>query len=186
MTNSDSSNSPRPSRGGLFFLLIYLTFLIGSYLLSTYNAETREFTADVARKFFIAGYIKSNSPQDREYKMFSLEDLRSGDVNFSDITFLLPEKSITINTGDIHKAKILEDHGEWQLVAFNYSNTHTSTSIYRAYNNRVEPASYKMTSSVGLGFSAIILILPAFILSKIIQAALTKRVDENETHWSIH
>jgi len=62
--------------------------------------------------------------------------------------FLLPEPEITIYVGDIHHARIIEDHDDWQLIEFNYSNTYHSTSIYRAFADRIEPVSYQVNSSV--------------------------------------
>ena len=73
--------------------------------------ETKEITGSVASKFFVAGYAKTFSSQQPEYKIFSLETLRSGNVDLSAISFLLPEESITINVGDIHGVEVIEDHG---------------------------------------------------------------------------
>ena len=109
------------------------------------------------------------------YQVFNLEHVNSGELDLTELTFLLPSKSVTINVGNIHHAEVLEDHGDWQLVAFHYSNTRTSTSIYRAYKDRVEPVSYKLTSHVGQAFSAIILIIPALILSAIITVIMNWR-----------
>ena len=169
------SNSPKSkpkTSGCLIFIVVYLLCLIGMYFTTIQPEETEDFTGRVAREFSIAGFVKTKSPQNREYRVFNLEALNSGNINLSNITFLLPEKAITIDVGDIHRAEILEDHGEWQLVAFNYSNTRTSTSTYRAYNDRIEPVAYKLTSHVGQVFSAIILIVPALIVSIIITAIL--------------
>ena len=62
----------------------------------------------------------------------------------------------------MHRADVVEDHGTWQLIEFYYSNTRTSTSIYRAYADRVEPLSYRITSSVGQVMGAM-LVLPAVL-----------------------
>ncbi|MFC1815547.1 hypothetical protein ACFL0M_06275 [Thermodesulfobacteriota bacterium] len=175
MTESNSPKSQPKTSGCLIFIVIYLLCLIGMYFATTQSEETKDITGRVAKEFSIAGFVKTQSPQNPEYKVFSLETLRSGNVDLSNITFLLPEKAITINVGDIHHVKILEDHGEWQLVAFNYSNTRTSTSTYRAYNDRIEPVAYKLTSFVGQVFSAIILVIPALILSMIVKAVLNWR-----------
>jgi hypothetical protein len=180
------SNSPKSqpkTPGCLIFIVVYLLCLIGMYFTTNQPEETKDFTGRVAREFSIAGIIKTDSPQSRKYKVFSLEALNSGKIDLSDITFLLPEKAITIDVGDIHHATILEDHVEWQLVAFNYSNTRTSTSTYRAYKDRIEPVAYKLTSQAGQAFAAIILVVPALILSMIIRAVLNwraKRVIRDE------
>ena len=175
MPESNSLKSQRKTSGCLIFIVVYLLCLIGMYFTTIQPEETKDFTGRVAREFSIAGFVKTKSPQNRGYKVFNLEVLNSGNVDLSDTTFLLPEKAITINVGDIHHAEILEDHGEWQLVAFNYSNTRTSTSTYRAYNNRIEPVAYKLTSHVGQVFWAIILVIPALILSIVVKAVLNWR-----------
>jgi hypothetical protein len=175
MTESNSPKARPKTSGCLVFIVVYLLCLIGNYFATISPEETKDFTGRIAREFSIAVFAKVNSPQNPEYKVFNLEALRSGNVDLSDITFLLPEKAITINVGDIHHAEILEDHGEWQLVAFHYTNTRTSTSKYRAYNDRIEPVSYKLTSHVGQAFSAIVLLIPALILSMIITAILNWR-----------
>ena len=172
MTESNSPKSQPKTSGCLVFIVVYLLCLVGMYFTTIEPEETKDFTGRVAKEFSVAGFVKTKSPQNREYKVFSLEALKSGNIDLSDIIFLLPEKAITINVGDIHHVKILEDHGEWQLVAFNYSNTRTSTSKYRAYDDRIEPVSYKLTSHVGQAFLAIGLLIPALILSMIITAIL--------------
>ena len=169
------SNSPKSQPktvGCLVFIVVYLLCLTGMYFNTIPPEETKDFSGRVAERFFIAGVVKMNSQQNQEYMVFSLKALRSKNPILFNVTFLLPEKAITIKVGDVHRAKILEDHGEWQLVEFNYSNTHTSTSIYRAYNDRIEPVSYKLMSHVGQAIWAIILFIPALILSKVITAIL--------------
>ena len=167
MTESNSPKSQPKTSGGRIFIVVYLLCLIGMYFIST-PKETKDFKG-VAKGFIIVGFVKTKSPENPEYKIFSLAALRSGNVDLSDITFLLPEKAITSDVGDIHPAKILEDHGEWQLVKINYSYTRMSTSIYRAYKDRIEPVSWKLKFSLGIFLSAIILFLPAFIVSIIIR-----------------
>lgn len=145
-------------------MLIYGSCLIVMYFATT-PKQTRDFTGQTADEFTVAGVKTSSKVEGGKYRVFNLERVNSGNLDLSDITFLLPQKSITIYVGDVHSAQILEDHGEWQLVAFYYSNTRTSTSIYRAFQDRVEPVSYRITSSVGHFFGAIALLVPALLLS---------------------
>jgi hypothetical protein len=146
------------------------------YFASTPPEELTDFTGRTGHEFTIAGVVTPAPGSKPEYRVFNLDYLNSEDVDLSGITFLLPVRSITINVGDIHRAKVLEEHGDWQLVAFNYSNTRTSTSIYRAYSDRIEPVSYKLTSHVGQMFSAIILIVPVLIISTLITVFQNWRV----------
>ena len=147
--------------------------LVAGYLAST-PTETEDFSGRTAREFSIAA-VSTDDSGEVAYRSLNLEILNSGDYDTTNLSFLLDQPSVTINVGDIHRAEVLEDHGEWQLVAFHYSNTRTSTSIYRAYPDRVEPVSYRLTSSVGHMFMAIIFLIPAFVVSWIIATIIAWR-----------
>ncbi len=167
--------SRKKASGCLIFIVIYSLCLAAIFITSKNPEETKNFSGSLAKDFYVAAIVKKEPGQVPEYKAFNLEYLNTGKVDLSATSFLLPEKKITINVGDIHQAEILEDHGEWQLVAFHYSNTHTSTSKYRAYENHIEPVSYKLTSHVGQFISAIALFVPALILSVIISTIINWR-----------
>lgn len=179
---SSGRKEKRKSSGCMTFIAIYGSCLFVTYFATT-PKQTEDFTGRTAREFSVAGVMTSNLDEGVSYRAFNLEFLTSGKLDITDLTFLLPQKSITINVGDIHSAEILEDNGEWQLVAFYYSNTRTSTSIYRAYKDRIEPVSYRVTSSAGHVFLAMILLIPALVLSKIVTAILdwrAKRVTQTK------
>lgn len=163
-----------PGPGCLSFLIIYVTSLLVMYFISS-PTETEDFSGRTAVEFTVAAFATGYPDDGNQNHVLNLEYLNAG--NFDDIayTFLLPKKEITIRAGDIHRVEILEDNDDWQLVAFYYSNSRTSTSIYRAYANRIEPVSYRVTSSVGQLFTAIFLLLPAIVLSLIIAAIFTWR-----------
>ena len=176
-TGSDATREPKSKRrnsGCLIFVVVYGLSLIVLYFAST-PTHTDDFSGRTAHEFTIAGVATNNANDDYRYRVINLERLNAGNLDLSDITFLLPQESISIYVGDIHDAEILEDHGDWQLVAFYYSNTRTSTSIYRAYPNRIEPVSYRVTSSVGHFFGALFLLAPALVLSMLIAALLNWR-----------
>lgn len=158
------------------FIVVYGLCLIVLYFAST-RKQTEDFTGRTAHEFTVAGVSRSNQDAEVNYRVFNLERLNAGNIDLTDLTFLLPQESITINVGDIHSAEVLEDHDDWQLIAFYYSNTRTSTSIYRAYPDRIEPVSYRMTSSVGQFFGAITLLVPALVLSILISAILNWRAN---------
>ena len=182
LTESNSAKSQTKPSGCLIFIVAYVLCLIGMYFTTLPPEETKDFTGRVAKEFSVVGIEEMSSLQSREYMVFSLESLQSGKIDLSDITFLLPEKAITIDVGDIHYAEIIENHGEWQLAAFNYSNTRTSTSTYRAYADRIEPVSYKLKSHVGQAFLAIILVIPALIISMMIKVVINWRAKRAERY----
>ena len=152
--------------GTITFILIYGSCLLIMYFTST-PTETERFTGRTAHEFTIATVAANSSDGGRDYGFVNLERLQAGALDVSSRGFLLPEPTITINVGDIHRAEVLDDHGAWQLVAFYYSNTRTSTSIYRAYEDRIEPVSYRRTSSVGHLFAATLLLVPALLASAV-------------------
>jgi len=153
--------------GMTIFLVIYIASLIAMYVAST-PTETTNFTGLTARNFTVAGIVTGEVTNDSPYRVLNLQQLTAGNVDLSEITFLLPQPTITINVGDIHRVEVLEFHDDWQLVAFHYSNTRTSTAIYRAYPDRVEPVSYRLTSSAGHLFYAVLLLIPAVFLTWVI------------------
>ena len=166
--------SERSSRGVLIFVAIYGVSLVVLFFLST-PTETDDFTGPVARNFTVAGIVAGGDANEQPYRVFALARMNSGELNLDGVSFLLPKPKITINVGDIHRAKILEDHGDWQLVQFDYSNTHTSTSIYRAYADRIEPVSYRLTSSPMHMFAVLLLFIVALVLTGIITGVLKWR-----------
>jgi len=164
----------RSSRGVLIFVAIYGVSLVALYYAST-PTETDDFTGSVARNFTVAGVVAGDDAIEQPYRVYTLERLKFVELNLDDVSFLLPKPMITINVGDIHRAKILEDHGDWQLVQFDYSNTRTSTSIYRAYADRIEPVSYRLTSSFMHMFAVLLLFVIALVFTGIITAVLNWR-----------
>ena len=123
---------------------------------------TEDFSEQTSRSFSVAIIEASNAGY--EYGRRTLEVIRERDPELHSFSYLLPEQQITITVGDIHHATIIEDHGDWQLIEFNYSNTYIATSIYRAYEDRIEPVSYQMTSSVGDAMLAMAITIVAVLL----------------------
>jgi len=153
------------------FIVVYMASLIVMYVFST-PTETADFSESIDWDFTVAGVVTGEVTNNRPYRVLTLGQLNSTEPDLSDITFLLPRPTITINVGDIHRVEILENHDDWQLVAFHYSNTRTSTAIYRAYTDRVEPVSYRVTSSAAHLFYAVLLLFPAYLLARIITPIL--------------
>jgi len=167
--------SARSSIGTLVFLGIFGVGVVALYFIST-PTVTDDFTGPAARNFTVAGIVTERSNGDAPYRVLNLERLNSDDFDSSGVTFLLPEPRITINVGDIHHAEILEDHGDWQLVQFDYANTRTSTAIYRAFADRIEPVSYRLTSSAGHFAMAVGWLLISLLLTGIATRVLMNPV----------
>lgn len=70
----------------------------------------------------------------------------------------------------MHRVTVIERHADWQVVEYRYGNSHDSTSRYRAYRDRIEPLAYRMTMSMGFFVSALVLLLPVWIASRLINA----------------
>lgn len=164
----------RSSRGVFIFIAVYGVSLVALFVLST-PTETDDFTGPAAGHFTVAGIVAGGDAIEQPYRVFSLARLNSGDLDLDGVSFLLPKPKITINVGDIHRAQILEDHGDWQLVQFNYSNTRTSTSVYRAYADRIEPVSYRLTSSPMHMFAVMLLFAVSLVITGIITGILKLR-----------
>jgi hypothetical protein len=161
----------------------YLTHLVvyGAAVTVMYYASTPEvtgnFTERQERDFHIAAVRQTKAAEKASYAAFSLAQLRAGKVDLASVSFLLPQGDIKIDVpgADLHKVTVIERHPDWELVEYQYGNSHDSISRYRAFRDRVEPVSYRITMDMGLFFSALVLLIPAVIVSALINA-LWKRV----------
>lgn len=159
--SSDKTNKKR-SVGCLIPLGLYVVVLTVGFFVTRPPLITGEFPEATMRSFSIA--IVEESGGGFAYARRALQTIQRLNPELPSPRFLLPEPRITIDVGDIHHAEVLEEHGDWQLIEFNYSNTYMATSIYRAYADRVEPVSYQMTSSVGDAMVAMMLTIVAVAL----------------------
>ena len=160
-------NSP----GYLTHLVVYAVAVTAMYFVSTPEV-TGNFTERQERDFHVAAVKLTKDATDATYVAFSLAQLKTGKVDLASVSFLLPEGDIKINVqgADLHKVTVLERHPDWQLVRYDYGNTHDSTSRYRAFKDRIEPVSYRITMDMGLFVSAIVLLIPASIVSALFNA----------------
>jgi hypothetical protein len=177
-------STKKPLSIGATFIVIYGLCLIILFAVPFLSVPITDFSGRTLREFTIAGVATNADKTDSPYRVLTLEQFRSPDSDFSDLTFLLPIPSVTINVGDIHRAEVLEHADDSQLIAFHYSNSRTSVSVYRAFEKTIEPVSHKVTSDVGQGFSAVLLFIPALIISAIIASAYNwvahRRAEKNE------
>ena len=70
-----------------------------------------------------------------------------------------------MNYENHYVVKVLEDHGEWQLIEFNYSNTYDTTSVYKAFPDRVEPVYFRINAHVGQAMLALPLVVVVYVLA---------------------
>jgi len=126
---------------------LYVMVLVTGFFVTRPPLITENFPEQTARSFSVA--VVEEAEDGYEYGRRTLQTIQERDPELPPFRYLLPEQRITITVGDIHHATVIEDHEDWQLIEFDYSNTYMATSIYRAYADRVEPVSYQMTASVG-------------------------------------
>ena len=158
------SNSP----GCLLYLVVYFAMLVPAYYFTLPPTETESFDGRTARMFSVATFpVNEDAPQD-DPRRTTLESINTGNYDGQFETFLLPQPRVAYRDGDPHRVSVIENGTDWQLVRFQYSNTYTATSLYRAYGDRIEPVSFSMTSHVGQGSVALVMLFVAWLVAKII------------------
>ena len=81
------------------------------------------------------------------------------------LRFLLPGREVDLPGGDLHRAVVTEKGADWQLVTYEFGNTISSTSRYRAFADRVDPISHRVTFHPGLLVALLVLMLPAWLVA---------------------
>lgn len=158
----ETKKATRSSAGTWVFLVVYAASVAWMYVASTPEI-TGSFSEREERTFRVAAVKASGASGQREYVVYTLARLRQPGVDLSQISFLLPEKVVSIPGGDLHRATVLEDHTSWQLIQYDFGNTHSSISRYRAFKDRIEPISYRVTFHPGIVISGFLLLIPALI-----------------------
>lgn len=156
------------SPGCTTYLVIYVVVVTAMYFAST-PTTTKNFDERQERDFHVAAV---NLAKSANYVSFFLALLKAGKKDLSSVSFLLPLGDIKMDVSghDLHKVTVLERHPDWQLVEYHFGNSHSSTSRYRAFKDRIEPVSYRMTAHIGIFFNAIVALIPAAIVSALINA----------------
>ena len=168
VNSEDKANGSSP--GWLTHLVVYVVAVTAMYFGSTPEV-TGDFSERQERDFHIAAVKRKKDANDADYVAVTLAALKAGKVDSASMSFLLPQDVVDISPGgDLHKVTVLERHPDWQLVKYNYGNTHDSVSRYRAFKDHIEPVSYRLTMDMGLFFSAIALLIPASLVSVLINA----------------
>ena len=159
--------------GCLLALAIYIPAVIIGYFLTLPDEVTDDFEGRNARLFAVATVLIDDG--EVTYGSTSLEEVRELPAGMPLAEFMLPEPHVKISTHDIHNVYVLEDHGDWQLIEFNYANSHTSRSVYRAYSDHVEPVSFRITSHAGQAMLALALIIPTYVVAWLITYVRRRR-----------
>lgn len=154
--------------------VVYAVALPAMYFAMT-PETTGNFSEAQARGFRVAAVrlIKDDKGvKGPDYVALSLAQLQSGAVDLATVTFLLPEDVVDVfpDSGDLNRATVLERHPDRQLVEYRFGNTYDSTSRYLAFRDRIEPVSYRITMGPGLLMGAIVLVLPVWIVSILVNA----------------
>jgi hypothetical protein len=124
------------------------------------------------RGFHVAAVRLKKSPDEARFVGYTLQQLKSGKVDPESVSFLLPDGAVDIRQADSHQVTVLERHADWQLVEYRHGNTHDTVSRYRAFRDRVEPVSYRITMHAGVVLWALLLLIPAGLLGALVNFAL--------------
>jgi hypothetical protein len=164
--------------GCLLPLALYIVAASVMYFVTRPPAVTSDFNGQAAGTFSVAVVIEKQDGF--EYVRTTLETINSRHPELPPQRYLLPEPEVRMNNEKIYVVKVVEDHGDWQLIEFNYSNTYNSTSIYKASQDRVEPVYFRISSHVGQVMLALPLALAIYVLAVLITFARnwrTRRAD---------
>ena len=168
------------SPGNLTQFVVY-----GVMLTAMYFASTPEITGNLTERqeqdFHVAAVRLKKGADDSKIVVYSLYLLKAGKVDLASVSFLLPQDVVDIPGGDTNEATVLERHPDWQLVEYHFGNTHNSVSRYRAFKDRIEPVSYRVTMHFGIFVSAIVLVIPALIVAAVINAIWNKVARRKKT-----
>lgn len=156
----------KSSAGSWAFIVVYAASFAWMYVESTQEI-TSEFSEQEERSFRVAAVKTGTAAGPRQYVSVTLMQLRKPGLDLSQISFLLPDKVVVIPGGDLHRATVLEDHSKWQLIEYDFGNTHSSVSRYRAFQDRIEPVSYRVTFHPGIVIAGFLLLVPAFLAAAI-------------------
>ena len=152
--------------GCLLPLALYIAAATAMYFVTRPPAVTSNFEGQAARTFSVA--VVTEKQDGIEYARTTLETINTRSPELPQERYLLPEPEVRMNSKYSYVVKVLEDHGDWQLIEFDYANTYNSTSIYKAYPGRVEPVYFRVNSHVGQVMLALPLALVVYVLAVLI------------------
>ena len=159
--------------GCLMPLGIYVLVFVIFYFVTLPKPITDDFLNSAGRQFSVAVGLEIDGAT--EWRRMRLQTLHERDPELPRPLFMLAEPELQMDYENFYIVTVLEDHGDWQLLEFDYSNTYNSTSVYRAYADRIEPVSYQPTFGVGHMMFAPVLILPTILLAWVITMLRNRR-----------
>ena len=140
-------------RTGPLFVPIYLVSAVLAYVAFT-PEQTGHFERS-AKEFRVMAF------RDGKPVPTTLAALAKRDPT---LRFLLPAaREVDVPGGDLHRATVTEKGADWQVVTYEFGNTISSTSRYRAFADRVEPISHRVTFHPGVLIMLVALTLPAWL-----------------------
>jgi hypothetical protein len=173
--DTQQRNARARSRSRWAGIAAYAAMVAVMYVYST-PTTTANFSENERKKFKVAAMRLSPAAGESRFLGVSLADIDSKKVDPASVSFLLPAGPIDIRQGDLHEVVVLERHPDSQLVEYRYANTVNSDSRYRAYRDRVEPVSYRVTMHPGIFILAFVLVIPAALVQWLVRQALSRRV----------
>ncbi len=173
------------SPGSLTHVVVYAIAFWAMYLAIT-PVVTGNYTENQARGFRVAAVSLNETEPEKKYSVYSLADLRAQPrtIDLSSKSFLLSQDVTNLfpDTGDTNRVTVLERHPDWQLVEYQFGNTHNSVSKYRAFKDHIEPVSYRVTMGPTLMIYAIFLLVPVWIVSAVINAIWSAVARRRKSH----
>lgn len=152
--------------GCLLPLTLYVVAAIALFFVTRPFAVTSDFEHQAADIFSVA--LVFERQDGFEYARTTLEMINARDLELPPQRYLLPEPEVRFSDGNSYVVKVLEDHGHWQLIEFNYLNTYNSTSVYEAHSDRVVPVYFRINSHVGQAMLALPLAVAVYVLAVLI------------------
>ena len=128
-------------------VFLWFSFGVAPHLL---YKNTTDFSGKVAKDFYIALVELDTTNNKDKYSFRRLSDIESNPPDLSAYSYILPDTYSKIpSKGDTYYFKVLEVDAGMQLIEFSYGNTHSSWSVYRAFQDKIVPVSHR-TDDPGL------------------------------------
>ena len=149
---------------GILGAILVFFAVLGVFLWFSFGAaphlfykNTTDFSGKVAKDFYIALVDLDTTNSKDKYSFRRLNDIESNPPDLSVYSYILPDTYSEIpSKGDTYHFEVLEEDSGTQLIELSYSNTHSSWSVYRAFQDKIVPVSHR-TDDPGLMIIMLIL-----------------------------
>lgn len=134
--------------GRLIGPLAFIALLAGGMAVDTHRPEGVEvagdFTLSATEPRVLA--VKRSSPSS-SYVSFTIKEIRDAKAELSQVSFLLPEDTVHLQGGSVHRATVMERHADRQVVKYEYARGKWKTWLkYQAFKDRVEVIDGRVTN----------------------------------------